>query len=138
LARAKNVKDSPAAMKSPLGVTLIALLMLVASIYLLSSAIISGTIIYYLSTLYIPGALLAFIGGFALIIGLIFLLIAFGLWRGMKWAWWIAVLFYGLSVVLSLYYFSLPPLVVSGLILFYLTRSNVKKYFDVRFSLKLM
>jgi uncharacterized membrane protein (DUF2068 family) len=82
--------------------------------------------------------LLAFVSAFAWAIGVLALIISFGLWKGVKWAWWLTVMFFGLNIVLSLLITTLGGLIVSIIILYYMTRKKIKNHFGVRFSLKVI
>jgi len=67
------------------------------------------------------------------VIGLINLVIAYGLWKGASWAWWIYLILLALGIVSSL--LSLPQgiigLIINGIIIYYITRPHVKEYFGV-------
>ena len=60
-------------------------------------------------------------------------IVAYGLWVGANWAWWLYVALLVLGIVSSV--LSLPGgivgIAVNGLILYYMTRRHVKEYFGV-------
>lgn len=70
-------------------------------------------------------------GGIFILFGLVVLVVAWGLWTGEGWAWTVALIFAIVGLILSI--ISLPAgilgLIINGLILYYLTRPGVKKYF---------
>jgi len=81
---------------------------------------------------------------YMLINALLFLLalaaaaVAFGLWKGYTWAWWISIIFAALRVVIALIisailsYYALIGVVINLIIVYYLLRKNVKSYFGIR------
>ena len=60
-------------------------------------------------------------------------IVAYGLWTGAGWGWWLYVALLALGIVSSV--LSLPSgivgIVINGLILYYMTRRHVKEYFGV-------
>jgi len=80
------------------------------------------------------GGLAALFGLGILILGIIALAIGLGLWFGKTWAWWLALFFGIVNILVDL--FSLPVsiigLAIQLVILYYLTRPHVKAYFKVR------
>lgn len=60
-------------------------------------------------------------------------IVAYGLWTGAGWGWWLYVALLALGIVSSV--LSLPSgivgIVINGLILYYMTRKRVKEYFGV-------
>ncbi|MFQ6134189.1 MAG: hypothetical protein ACE5KU_00035 [Nitrososphaerales archaeon] len=81
------------------------------------------------------GTIIALIGVVSTIIGLINILLAYGLLKGTDWARLIAMVFAALGVFLSLVSLasgnmpSLVGLLVNGAIIYYLTRPHVAKYY---------
>ncbi|MBO8180513.1 MAG: hypothetical protein H0Z19_08570 [Archaeoglobus sp.] len=74
------------------------------------------------------------------VFGLINLVVAYGLWKGASWAWWIFLILLALGIVSSL--FMLPQggvgiaqgiigIIINGIIIYYITRPHVKEYFGV-------
>src|SRR5216684_6995398 len=90
--------------KRPIGVAIIAILSFLAGLV----EILGGVALLGLAALGATagaGFLAAFagiIGGVLLILGLITLAVAIGLWRMRSWAWWIALIVNLLSIVLSI------------------------------------
>ena len=81
------------------------------------------------------GALAGVVGAIFLILGIISLVIAFGLFTGRGWAWLCSLIFAVIGIVLAL----LPavgtlgsailPIIIYFIIIYYLTRSHVKAFF---------
>lgn len=75
------------------------------------------------------------IGIFAIIIGVASLLVAYGLFKGAEWGRMAAIIFAAIGIVLSLIfavYGSIPfalLIPVNGVIIYYLTRSNIVTYY---------
>jgi len=107
----------------PTGVAILAILEAIDGIYYL---IIGGGQSLAAAILLIPRVL----GTTLIIVGLASLLLAWGLWTGKGWARMVALVIAILGIILSL----IPPfhfvgLVIDAIIIYYLTRPNVKKYF---------
>jgi uncharacterized membrane protein (DUF2068 family) len=94
----------------PLGVTIIALL-----------AIISG-IGFLVSIILIP-------------LGIAFLVMAYGLWKGKGWAWTITLVLsfigiaLGLASIVTGNVVSILPVIINAIIIYYLYRPDVKVFF---------
>lgn len=84
----------------PLGVTILAVLILLNSLFLLFIGLISFTFIF--------------------IFGVIGFFIAKGLFEMEDWAWWAAILIYGVSTFFDLLSFNLIGLIIDAVILLYL------------------
>jgi len=67
------------------------------------------------------------------LIGLLDFLIAYGLWIGKSWAWWLAITFAVMNIIASI--FSLPRglsgIAFSAIIIYFLVKPEVKEYFGV-------
>lgn len=132
-------------MNRPMGVTIIAVLQLIISIF----ATLGGLYIFFFrSGIFSRGSELenipknsTFVAGFAvvlLIVGLIGLLITYGLFSLKKWAWLTALILNGLSILSSLSaIFSnqtrkggdIFGLIIAGVIVYYLLQPEVKRAF---------
>jgi len=73
-----------------------------------------------------------------LIDGLIAFIIGYGMWKGITIIWYVGMIYFIIQIVLGIAgyifdFFTVGPLIViiSILIVFYLTRSNVKKHFNI-------
>jgi len=79
--------------------------------------------------------ILAFLGGFIIIMGIIMAVIGLGLWTGHNWARWIAIIFFGWNALTSLINLfqgqigSIVSLAINGLLVYYLFTSHVKQFF---------
>jgi hypothetical protein len=80
---------------------------------------------------FIGGTILGIIGGVMLVIGVLSFVVAYGYWNGLSWAWTIGIVITVIGLIVDLV--SLPQsiigLILSGIILYYLTRPNVKRWF---------
>lgn len=121
----------------PTGVTILAALEAIVGIYYLATGFsdyIAGHIIRTLARSGIPLGIIPLIPrllGVALIImGLASLLLAWGLWTGKGWARLTALVFAILSIIVSLLSFHLLGPIIDIIIIYYLTRLNVKRFFS--------
>jgi len=130
-------------MNRPLGVTLLAILHVLQAIL----ALIIGLVLIALGAYLLPflvgmprfarhPGLLGIIGGIAIVMALLYLLLSYGLWTGKGWAWTISLILAGLGIIISLVGLILRSavgaiitLILDALIIYYLTRINVKAYF---------
>jgi len=130
-------------MNRPLGVTLLAILHVLQAIL----ALIIGLVLVALGTYLIPflvrmprfarhPGLLGVIGGIAIGMALLYLLLSYGLWTGKSWAWTISLILAGLGIIMSLVGLiargavgAIIALILNAVIIYYLTRINVKAYF---------
>lgn len=122
----------------PLGVTILAIIGIISGIL---TIIFAGMLVALFSVIPIEledvgplfSLILTFGSTFLVIIGLVTLVISYGLWKGASWAWWIYVILLALGIVSSL--LSLPEgiigIVINGIIIYYMTRPHVKNYFGV-------
>ena len=92
------------ATQRPIGVTIIAILSFLAGLV----GIAGGLGLMALGAIAggagagVLGALTAVVGGVLLLIGLITLAVAIGLWRMRTWAWWVALIVNVISIVISI------------------------------------
>jgi MFS family permease len=126
-------------MERPFGVTLLAILAIIDALMAFGTASMVGFMFGMMESM-IPGGaggIFAGIGmiiaGVAVIFGLIYLLLAWGLWTGKGWAWTVMMIFSILGLIggiISLIAFvGIVPLIINILILYYLTRPHVKAFF---------
>ncbi len=76
------------------------------------------------------------LGGIILVVGLLDLATGYGFIKGgMKWSWWIAVILYILGIlaglVMLLIVVGIVPIIIYGLLLYYMTRPGVKSWFGL-------
>jgi hypothetical protein len=127
-------------MGRPFGVTILAILAILDALIAFGAAAVVGTLFAWLETFsgsYGFGGFFAGLGlviaGVAAIIGLIYLLLGWGLWTGQGWAWTIMLILTILSLIGSIIALiavvGIVPLIINILILYYLTRPHVKAFF---------
>jgi hypothetical protein len=110
----------------PLGVTIIAILAVIGGI----GSVLSGFAIMAI----IPLLGIIF-GGLLIIIGLAYFVVAYGLWKGLNWAWNITLIVSVIGIIVGLGSIvvgnigALFHLIVNVIVIYYLYRSNVKAYF---------
>jgi hypothetical protein len=77
------------------------------------------------------GAILGIIGLVMLVIGIAGFAVAYGYWNGLGWSWTLGLVITVIGLIIGLA--SLPNgilgIIIDGLILYYLTRPHVKKWF---------
>jgi lysylphosphatidylglycerol synthetase-like protein (DUF2156 family) len=110
----------------PLGVTIIAILAIIGGI----SSVLGG-----LTVLAIVPILGIILGGILIIIGLAYFAVAYGLWKGLKWAWVFTLIVSVIGIIVGLGSIvvgnvgSLFHVIVNAIVIYYLYRPNVKAYF---------
>jgi hypothetical protein len=119
-----------------MGVAILAILEAIAGVYYLITGIgefIAVAVIRSLAGSGIPSEIIPmiprFFGTVLIIFGLVSILLAWGLWTGKGWARMFALVFAILSIILSLVSFHIVGLVIDAILIYYLTRPNVKKFF---------
>ena len=117
----------------PTGISIIAGLEVLGGLFFLGIGALlffAGAFVSQLTAL-IPGVVVGTIGVVLIIFGLVTFFIAYGVWNGRGWAWTVGVVFAALGLIIGL--MTLPggivTLLVDGLIIYYLTRPHVKKFF---------
>ena len=104
----------------PLGVTIIAILMIISGIALLST----GAIL-----------LVVGIGVVPIVLGIASFVMAYGLWKGKGWAWTITLIISVISIISAIVsiafggYGAIINIIINAVIIYYLYRPNVKAYF---------
>jgi len=135
------------ATQRPTGVTILAVLQLIGSALTLLmgiSVVFLGGIIFASGVVTETpeagggGAVISGLGMVALILGVIGLIAGYGLFALKGWGWWLAILWTVLNIIHGIVTFfqdgiviSILSLVISGLILYYLNKSNVKRAFGL-------
>ena len=110
----------------PLGVTIIAILAAIGGV----GAISSGLAVMALIPIF--GII---IGGILIVIGLANFAVAYGLWKGLKWAWIITLIVSVIGIVVGLGSLavrdtaSIFHIIVNAIVIYYLYRPNVKAFF---------
>ncbi len=125
----------------PTGVTILAVLEFLASaiVLLMGLLMIGGGGMFataYRHDAGLMGGLLVVGGILMLAMGIVGLLVAWGLWTGKSWAWWLVVIGSGLGVlsILSLNLSGVVDAAISALVLWYLFKPHVKDFFGVQVS----
>ena len=125
----------------PTGITILVILEVIGALLLLIAglavAAFSGFIGMYIPPGTLPPQLLAglgiFVGAFLVILSLLGLIVAWGLWTGKRWSWYIAFILAILGAIGGLA--SLPSgvleLIVNVLIIWYLWQTNVKAFYSM-------
>jgi uncharacterized membrane protein (DUF2068 family) len=145
----------------PIGVTIIAILAIIDGIVLLTGGILAVTIVPMLSSGVNGGlsnitvtsqqgelvnvqstgmngivATIAMVAGsIAIVLGIVWFVLAWGLLTGKGWAWIITLILAIISVIFSIVGIasggapSIISLIINGVILYYMYRPNVKSYF---------
>ena len=135
--------------KRPIGVTVIAILIIIGGVLLLLAGI-AGVVVGSLSISQIIGLGFVIIGAIILAVGIGYLVMSYGLLKGKRWSWTITVvlLFIGIAIdvasIIIFGYFtfdtdtssflttnsgSIAGIIISVIILYYLYRPHVKSYF---------
>jgi hypothetical protein len=80
---------------------------------------------------FLVGGLMGIVSVVMMVVGIIDFLVAYGYWKGRGWAWTVGFVFAVLGLMLGL--ISLPGgmvrILLDGLIVYYLTRPYVKRFF---------
>lgn len=124
----------------PLGVTILVILeAIIAALFVLV-----GVLVVFLTPVFritlpevipIPTVMMAeflvFFGSVPLLIGIVGFVVAWGLWTGQGWAWTLAVVVAVIGIILELFGlpYSLPGIVINGVIVYYLWQPHVKAFF---------
>jgi len=126
--------------KRPLGVTIVAILMLINGIILIASGAFGITTAEILAGEMgnaLTGGIVA-ISSVVIALGIASLIIAWGLITGKGWAWIITVILSIISIIMSIIsiaagsFGSIVSLIINGVILYYMYRPDVKSYFGRR------
>jgi hypothetical protein len=76
------------------------------------------------------GALQGIVMGVVAIMAAISFVLGYGLWKGKAWSWWVEALGAVLSM-LTVFVLNIIGAVVGAVVLYYLTRKEIKAYFGV-------
>ncbi len=139
------------AVERPLGVTILAILAMISGILTIIGGIAFISLGPLLSMAAHRGAgaalALSFIAPFGtalgavfVVIGIISLIVGWGLWKGSSWAWYLSVILLAISLISSVAQMALAPVMAGGgivsiiidvVILYYLFRPHVKEFFGI-------
>ena len=123
----------------PFGVTLLAIFYVIAAVIFIVIAVLSGFAARgaILRTVGLGSGALGLISVVLVILAVVSLLVAYGLWEGKKWGWLLALIIAVIHIIfnlLRLFHAILVPvisIIISVIVIWYLTRKRVKDYFDV-------
>lgn len=110
----------------PFGVTLIAILAVLGGI---------GSFLSGLAVIAILPLLGIILGGILIVIGLAYFAVAYGLWKGLNWAWVITLIVSVIGIIVGLVSLAVGNMgaifhvIVNAIVIYYLYRPNVKAYF---------
>lgn len=113
----------------PLGISIAAVLEVVAAFYAFLGVAAFSALRFFgfrSAVMLISG----FGGTILFIIGIILLFSAYGLWSGERWGWWTGIIV-SIVLILSIALFDIPGFVLGLVLILYLTRDRVKKWFKV-------
>ena len=120
----------------PTGVTILAILEALGAIYFLFTGItefLGTATIRSLAYLGISHSVFTLIprviGTALLILGLVSIVLAWGFWIGKGWVRMIALVFAILGIIINLMSFHVIGIIIDAVIVYYLTRPNVKQFF---------
>lgn len=147
--QAKDLEDSLTAGPAhrPTGVTIIAILNIISGIAMLVGGLVLAAAGSILPSLSMPDSELSgvpswligtgaiAIGIIMIILGIVSFIVAYGLLKGMGWAWTLTVVLSIISIVLnaisiaSANFGGIVSIIISAIILYYLYRPHVKSFF---------
>lgn len=78
---------------------------------------------------FIGGLAAAVLGIIMILIGLIGFAVTYGYWNGFSWAWTLGLVITILALFISLVSTNWVGIIIEGLIIYYLTRPHVKRFF---------
>lgn len=120
----------------PTGVAILAILEAFVGVYYLITGFgefVAAAVIRSLTLSGITHDVMAMIprvlGTMLMIVGLLSILLAWGIWTGKGWARMVALVFAIVAIILSLISLHFVGLVIDVIIVYYLTRPNVKQFF---------
>lgn len=125
--------SSMAEMSRPLGVTIIGILWILAGLLMAVGAGVGGAALAVIGL----GALGAMVGVIFVIIGLVFIALGIGCFKGWPWVWPVGVIFTIVALIINLLSIvSMPAGAIIGIIfdlivLWYLFQPQVKAWFKV-------
>ena len=133
------MSEPPEPKDRPAGVTVLAILNGLFAVLLLLAGMVlvmAGPLIGFLVPFAGPfaGLVLGLFGLFLVFLGVVGVVVTWGMWNGKQWAWWLTIIF---SILIFLMGITTLPagvvsLIISGATLFYFTRPHVKSYFGLR------
>lgn|GEM_PF-861471 len=109
--------------KIPLGITLLGIIL--AGIIGAFSGVYSSVIFSNFGTLF-----MILRSSFLFIAGIFSFILAYGLWKGAKWGWWLGIIV-SIALILTLIVLNFLCFILGVIIFYYLMRQKTRKYFNV-------
>jgi branched-subunit amino acid transport protein len=122
----KKAAESIGRGEKPEGVAIIAVLEIVAAVFAIFAAIGFGIVANVgLGSFY--NSVAGFGSGALILCAVVLLVSAYGLWKGTKWGWWLGMIVAVLVIIFT--FITIIGIVAGLLVLYYLTRKKVRKWF---------
>lgn len=122
-------------MKAPFGIAILSALTFLSGAALVLTAIFASFFIGLVHNLAGSLWLFTFFGSIVLIfvglLGAATIYVAWGLWNGKSWAWWLALIITGLGIVVNIAALSFFAIVIDALIIAYLLKLTTEMYFSI-------
>jgi len=125
--------------KRPTGVTILAVLEILSGLFMLLAGLAFGILgAAFMGGEGMMGVLGPFMGAVGLlfvVLGLVAFVLAYGLWKGLGWAWTIALILAVIGIIAGLVslltggFQNVLTLIIQLIIVYYLTRPHVKAFF---------
>jgi hypothetical protein len=118
--------------KTPLGIIVITILTVISGLILLTMSFFSFFVLLPLGPVALMGS------GFLFILGIASIIVSIGLYRGKGWSWTLLLILSGFGAagyllnIVNGQHFSIIGLVINFIIIYYLYRPNVRKFFSKR------
>lgn len=115
--------------KAPRGILIVTVVTVISGVLLLIMSVYAFNLLLPLGTVYLMGP------AFLMILGFTSLLAATGLYKGLKWAWSLLLILSGFGAagyllnVVNGQYVSIVGVIYNSVIIWYLYRPHVRKYF---------
>ncbi|MFQ6125258.1 MAG: hypothetical protein ACE5R6_11740 [Candidatus Heimdallarchaeota archaeon] len=126
---------SETSIERPTGVTILAVLEIIVGILGIIGGLLAITVGGFLAAEGYGsfGALAGVLGGIAFILGLFALAVGWGLWNLRKWAYQIAMILAIIGIIVAIVTLpgSIISLVIDAIIIYYLTRPEIKDVFGI-------
>ncbi len=118
--------------KTPRGIVIITILTVISGLILLTMSFFSFFVLLPLGPVALMGS------GFLFVLGIASIIVSIGLYRGKGWSWTLLLVLSGFGAagyllnIINGQRFSIVGLVINLIIIYYLYRPNVRKFFSKR------
>ncbi len=118
--------------KTPRGIVIITILTVISGLILLTMSFFTFIVLLPLGPVGLLGS------GFLFILGISSIVVSFGLYKGKGWSWTLLLILSGFGAagyllnIINGQHFSILGLVINVIIIYYLYRPNVRKFFSKR------